>query len=153
MRLAPHTVRRGMTLFEVLVAMAIFLFSLIAISQLMTLASRNADDVRWQSRATRMAQSKLAEFVAGVQQVSSGGTSGTFDEDPDWNWKADINAYDNVANLYTVTLTAYRDFPNGKHIESVLNEYVLDPNYRGNVSIGSSSSSTSTSTTTSGSGQ
>jgi type II secretory pathway pseudopilin PulG len=142
-----------MTLLEVLAAMVIFMMSVVAISQLMRVSTQSADNVRWQSRATRLAQSKLGEFVGGSQTITGGqGGGGNFDEEPEWSWTATVNLYQNVPNLYTVTITVSRDLPSGKHIESVLNSYVFDPAYKGNAStINSSSSSSSSGSSSSGS--
>ena len=144
MRLAHRSSpRRGMTLLEVLVAMAIFLFSILAIGQLMRLASQHADDVRWDSRATRLAQSKLAEYIAGVETFQ-GNSSGNFEEEPDWQWKVEAEANATAQNLWTVSVTVSRDLPSGKHIEASISQFILDPTVKGNASVSSSSSTTTT---------
>ena len=47
----PVSVRRGLSLLEVLVALAIFLLSFVAIGRLTSLASDRALDVEYQSQA------------------------------------------------------------------------------------------------------
>jgi len=145
MRLAPRSAvpRRGMTLLEVLLAMAIFLFSLAAISQLFNSASDQATEIQAMSRATRLAQSKMSEFTAGVISLQSAG-SGSFDEEPEWDWSADIQSNSSAVNLYTVTITVSRSSGKGK-METSLTQYILDPKMKGTCAASSSSSSSSSS--------
>ena len=58
--------RPGLTLLEVLVALAIFLLSFAAISQLVTTAGHRALEARRKEEAARLARSKLAEVFAGA---------------------------------------------------------------------------------------
>lgn len=156
--------RQGMTLLEVLLALAIFLFSLVAISQLFNLATDQAAQVQLESRATRLAQSKLAEYTAGVISLSTGGNnSGTFEDDmePDWSWQATVQPDGSAQGLYLVSITVSRDSPSQGHFETSLTQYVLDPTIKGNIpnpttivpstTTTESSSSTTTTGTTAGS--
>src|SRR3954447_23656743 len=118
MRIASRSsARGGMTLLEVLLALAIFLFSLIAISALFTTATNQAVEIQYRSRATRLAQSKMAEYVAGVRSLTTAG-QGNFDEEPEWAWQADIEQDGAAQNLYRVTITVSRDTPDKQHIET-----------------------------------
>src|SRR3954470_799998 len=108
MRLRPPTARRpGVSLLEVLGATAIFLTSIVAIGELMSVSTDQALEVQDRSRATRLCQSKLNEFSAGVESVS-GATSGTFDEDGAWSWQAEVGNDGSAANLYKVKVTVTR---------------------------------------------
>lgn len=131
--------RRGMTLLEVLMALAIFLFSLLAISQLFNSASDQALGIQAKSRSTRLAQSKMAEFSAGVVSLQTGG-SGTFDEEPEWSWNADIQQDGTAQGLYIVTITVSRGTGKGRN-ETSLTQYVLDPKTKGTIGTSSSSDS------------
>lgn len=125
----PASPRRGLSLLEVLVALTIFLLSFVAIGRLVTLASDRALDVEQQSQATRLAQSKLNEVVAGALPLQ--GASGSFDEDPDWQWSVDAEP-GSVSSLWTVTVTVSRPSPDGD-ITSTLSQMVLDPSARGSA--------------------
>lgn len=130
---SPSSSRQGMTLLEVLAAMAIFLFSLAAISSLMSIATDLGEDSRWESHATRLAQSKMAEYLAGVESVNSAG-GGDFPDEPGWEWSVDSQSDSTARNLTKVTVTVSREI-RGKRYESVLTQYVFDPLQRGNVGI------------------
>jgi type II secretion system protein I len=138
---APSTGRDGMTLLEVLLALAIFLFSLVAISALFNTATNQAVEIQFRSRATRLAQSKLAEFSSGVRSLTSAG-QGTFDEEPEWSWQADIQQDGTAQYLYRVTIKVSRDTPDKRHIETSISQYVIDPKYKGTIGGSSNSSST-----------
>jgi type II secretion system protein I len=127
------TTRSGLTLLEVLVSVAIFLFSLVALSQLMSMATDRAREVQSQSRAVRLAQSKLNEVAAGVIAVNSS-SSGTFDpEEPDWQWSVDSESDSTAANLWKVNVRVWRDRPDGTTVETNLAQYIFDPTQRGTI--------------------
>src|SRR5205814_485188 len=95
--------RAGITLMEVIVALAIFLISFVAIGMLMNAATARAHEARTYTIAMQLAQSKLSEFVAGVQPMSTTGEQSTpFDFDPKWVWsaKCDVHPDANVTNLF-----------------------------------------------------
>jgi general secretion pathway protein I len=124
-----HSLRSGLSLLEVLVALAIFLFSLIALSQLVDIGSANAMDINWLGRASLIAQSRMAEALAGSIPLTSQSDS-PCDEDPDWSWSIDSQS-DAAPGLYRVKITVGRSRPDGSRFETVLNQMILDPSYRG----------------------
>ncbi|HJZ91822.1 MAG TPA: hypothetical protein VKE40_13190, partial [Gemmataceae bacterium] len=149
MRLHPAR-RPGLSLLEVLGATAIFLLSIVAIGELMNASTDQAQDVQFRSRATRLCQSKLNEFAAGVEQVN-GASSGSFDEEPAWSWKADVTSETSAPNLYRVTVTVSRDTTRGP-IEVSMTQFIFDPQQRGQITASQPSTATTDSSTTSGSG-
>lgn len=131
MRLTPASRRPGLSLLEVLGATAIFLLSIVAIGELMSASTDQAQEVMFRSRATRLAQSKLNDFATGVEQLN-GATSGQFDEDTSWSWQADVVVDSNAANLYKVTVTVSREYARGP-IEISMSQYIFDPAQRGSL--------------------
>src|SRR5260370_33815660 len=89
--------RKGLSIVEVLVALAILLFARIGIGRLLTLSGDRAMEVQQQGRAAQLCQAKLAELVAGVVSLSS--QSGAFDEDPDWQWTVDAESDSSISGL------------------------------------------------------
>ena len=140
--------RRGLSLLEVLVALAIFLMSLVALGQLITLGSDMARDVQWMSRALMLAQSRMAELNVGSLPLTSVSET-PCDEDTDFNWSVDAQT-GATQGLYEVTVTISRQRPDGSKFETKLNQFVLDPTIRGTTD-GSDNTGATTSTTTSGS--
>lgn len=77
--------RRGFSLFEVVIALAIFAASIAAIGQLVSSGVRGAVHARLQTQAVMRCESKMAELVAGIATLtSSGGTA--FPDDPNWKY-------------------------------------------------------------------
>jgi len=138
-------IRPGLTLIEVLVALAIFLLSLGAITRLVTFAGQRAADARRVDEAARLARSKLAEVYAGVVPLSSSGDT-PFDEDPDYTWSLTADS-GSLTGLWTVTMTVKRKGDAGPGFS--LQQFMLDPTIRGStqdtVTIASASSSSSSS--------
>jgi type II secretion system protein I len=125
-----HAARRGLSLLEVLVALTIFLFALIAISKLIDLGSQTAVEMDLRSQGASLAQSKLSEVIAGVVPLSSQSES-PFDNDSDWVWTLDAEQ-DDIPGLYRVKIVVSHDMPTGK-VQVTLAQYVLDPNSRGST--------------------
>jgi general secretion pathway protein I len=125
-------VRPGLSLLEVLTALAIFLISLIALGQLVTLSGERALEVERLSRASQLSQSKLAEVVSGAVSLSS--QSGDFDEDPDWHYQVEAEQDSAITGLWRVQVKVSRDMGNGTTMESTVSQMVLDPSLRGSAS-------------------
>jgi type II secretion system protein I len=130
---APFSCRRrpGITLLEVVIALAIFLFSLTALIQLLSSGSERALTASLRSQAGLRCQSKLAEVVAGIEPLRSDGYA-AFAEDPDWQWRLECSQAD-LPNLWNVQVWVKRDRPSGGAIEVSLSQMILDPGTRGST--------------------
>jgi len=127
--------RHGMTLLEVIVAMAIFMMALAAIIPLMQMGQMRALEVQLQAFAMQKCQSKLAECQTGEQLLSSQNDVAFADNPPeeDWRWTLEANTTD-VDNLWNVKVTVYRQLESGK-IQVSLTQLVIDPAIRGGPTI------------------
>jgi Prokaryotic N-terminal methylation motif len=150
--------RHGLTLLEVLVSLTIFLFSLVAIGQLMFLGKERALEVNLQAKTSMRAQGKLAEIMMGAEQMSATGGYQPFTDDPTLQWRVDISD-GGVDNLQLVKVFVKVDLASGKTVESQICQLVLNPSIRGStmdaptaIDAGSTDSSGSGSGTTGGSG-
>jgi general secretion pathway protein I len=123
--------RAGFSILEVLVALAIFLFSLVAIGRLVTLGADQAFEVRLRSQAVEICQSKIAEVAAGAIPLQSQ-SDAPLDEDPDWHWSLDCEQ-NTAANLWNVTVKVNRQTAGGNKVEVTMQEMVLDPSVRGSA--------------------
>jgi general secretion pathway protein I len=124
--------RRGLSLLEVVVSMAILLMSAVALSQLVTFGSARALDAQQQATGTMLAQRKLAEVMIGAVPASSSGFA-PFDDDgmPNWQWKLDVNS-NSVAGVYNVQVTIKYDSPDGSSdLQVELGQMMFDPTQRG----------------------
>jgi Tfp pilus assembly protein PilV len=156
--------RAGLSLLEVLVALAILLFSIVALNQALNIGTSNAVDMQQHMQASQLVQSKMAEVYCGAVPLTSVADT-PFDEDPDYTWSLDAEQ-NSVANLWTVTVTVTRSRGDGSKMETKLSQMILDPSIRGtsfdsaytatlsppsSTSSGSGSSSSSSSSGSSGS--
>lgn len=130
-RHAPGSVRAGMSLLEVLIALAIFLFSLVGIGQLISYSGQHSLEVAQRGHAAQLAQAKLAEVIAGIVPMSSQSES-PFEEDTEWNWSLTAEP-DSIAGLWFVEVTVSRARSDGTRFESKLSQKVLDPSMRGST--------------------
>ncbi|MBX3438968.1 MAG: hypothetical protein KF861_15865 [Planctomycetaceae bacterium] len=86
-RLAVH--RQGITLFEVLVSLAIFMGALAAIAQIVDTGTTASATGQLQSEAVLRCETKLAEVVSGIQAMDA--VQGeTFPDDASWSWSLAI---------------------------------------------------------------
>jgi general secretion pathway protein I len=138
--------RSGLSLLEVIVALAILLFALAGLERLVSIGGDRALDVQQQARGMQLCESKMAEVASGVVQLSSQGDT-PFDEDPDWQWSLDAEQ-GTVTGLWTVTVTVSRTRSDGSTHKSTLTQMLVDPTQRGvsgqNQTLASSSTSGST---------
>jgi len=122
--------RRGLSLIEVLLALAIFLMSLVAIAQLVDLGTDMEQEGRFQARGTRLALAKLAEFESGATPFTT--TDGTFDnDDSSWSWTmTDDVQMQGPPALHLVTVTVSRPLK-GRDYKITLSQLMLDPTQTG----------------------
>jgi len=123
--------RAGLSLIEVLLAMAIFSMAVAAISRLVDMGTDRELDARLTSTATRLAQDKLAEVEIGVTAITGSDSSGTCDNEPDWSWTMTQEAHG--TNLYLVTVTVSRDLK-GRQFTLTLAQMMIDPSVKGSAS-------------------
>lgn len=78
--------RKGLTLFELLLALAIFLTSLAALAQLLDSGASAAAQSQLQTEAILRCESKMGELVAGITPLESV-VDQAFEDDPKWSWQ------------------------------------------------------------------
>jgi prepilin-type N-terminal cleavage/methylation domain-containing protein len=163
-RVHPPAPRQGLSLLEVVVALAIFLFAITALSQLVNFAGRRAIDASDKSQASRLCQRQLAEVLSGAVPLSGQGDT-AFDDAPDFTWSVTADPGPQT-NLYVVTVTVSKTGPDGNPTtQCSLTQMVIDPSQLGNTqdtppapissqnpASGTTGSTTTGSTTTSGMG-
>ncbi len=145
--------RPGLTLLEVLIALAIFLMSLVAVAGLVDFGSERGMAAAMQSTGTRLAQSILAEAEAGALPVNAAST-GSFEAEPGWSYTVE-SAAAGPANVYTVTVTCVREV-GGRQYQVVLAQMMCDPAQMGTAAaatVPKPAASESGTTTSTGSGQ
>ncbi len=83
--------RRGLTLYEVVIALAIFSGAMVGLFQALSTATRAALQARLQSQAVLLAETKMAEVVGGVLPSSSSGDTPFTDVGLEgWSYSIDV---------------------------------------------------------------
>ncbi len=141
-------VRKGLTLLEVILALAIFVGSLAVISKLVELGVRASHYAQLETRAVMLAESKMGEIVAGIVPLDSA-SGDVFAEDPAWQWQLAVSdgpvdglkwVSISVAPASTGELATNRE-----RVEYTLSRWLLDPSYTAELDLAAGSTSTSTS--------
>lgn len=143
MRLRPardRDRRRGLSLLEVLTALAIFMLSVVVISQMVDSASRTAFRAQKLTKAALLAESKMAELGIGLEPLESIGRQSLEDPEPGWsysinvvpeNWSQVQIDGQGVIGLNTVHVTVVWTNPRGSdEAEYTLSRMLLDPRLR-----------------------
>jgi len=138
----PPLPRAGLTLLEVIISLAIFLFSMVALLHLMSQSGQQALEGSFQTEATFRCQSKLAEVMHGAVPMSSSGWT-EFAEAPDWSWEVDCQSGE-YANLHNVHVGVRRKKPDGSYFEVRLSQMMVAPAQRGSTLVSPATTSSTT---------
>jgi hypothetical protein len=126
-----RTARDGLSLFEVIIALATFLLSLVGLTFLLNVAGNTALETQFRTQGASLCHSKLAEITAGAVPLEA--QSGVpFDEDPHFLWSLEVEP-GSVQGLHHVTVRVSRKRPEGTMMEVALSQMVLDPKMIGSI--------------------
>lgn len=121
--------RAGITLFEVVVAMVIFMVTLPALTSLIALGTDHAEQARFLAQASLECRSKLAEVTVGAEPFDS--TDWVEMSDPFFFWKMEASDGE-VTGLKQVQVSVKYE-NGGTMVQASLSQYVLDPANRGST--------------------
>jgi hypothetical protein len=151
-----HPPRKGLSLLEVLTALAIFLFSVVVISQIVDSASRTAIQSQRLTQAALLCESKMAELAAGVLPLQSTGLMPIEEAGEQWSYAVECEPQDwtnvtvdgqSTTGLYVVHMTVlWQSGRPNEELEYSLSRVILDPRIR--VPAAEATTTTSTTTTT-----
>lgn len=142
--------RPGLSLLEVLAALAIFVLTMGVLVHMVNQANQRALEVQEQGQAAQLCRAKLAEISVGALPLTSQ-SQVPLDEDPGWVWSLDCEQMTEIEGLWRVTVKVGRPRTDDFEPASVtLSQMVLDPSLRGSAFDNSSTTSSTTDTTSSG---
>ena len=126
--------RAGLSLLEVIVAIAILGGAMVVIADLIYIGSRSAGNVRWTSEAQILCDTKMAELSAGVIPLQSNGMT-SISENPVWTYSVDIGAT-NINGLLSATVTVQpAESTTGAPRQFTLMRWIPDPDYEPEQSV------------------
>ena len=85
----PRRSRAGLSLVEVILAIAILGLSLVLIGELVRLGGRSSRTARELATAQMLCESKMAEIASGAATATTTTTPVLFDDFPDWKYTID----------------------------------------------------------------
>lgn len=122
--------RRGISLLEVLVALAIFVMALVAISQIIQMSARHARELELEARAVQLCKSQLDKVASGILPLQ-GTSDDSLSEDPDFTCSIESEQRSEVNGLWQVRVSVRYTGPGTAKVECNLTQLVFDPSQRG----------------------
>jgi hypothetical protein len=117
--------RRGLSLFEVVVALAIFMGALAAIGQLVSVGARGAVEAKLHSQAVIRCETTMGEVLAGYIVLRN--TSGTFADNPAWTWNVSVSSTSH-SGLYLIEVTATHSGQSStRKVSYSIRRFIRDP--------------------------
>jgi prepilin-type N-terminal cleavage/methylation domain-containing protein len=139
--------RAGMSLLEVLIALAIFLAATAMIGQLVSTGSQAAIGAQFKAEAARRCETVMAEAVAGTIPLESTGAT-PFEDDPEWSWLLTVTDGP-IADLLQVQATVTRPVRYGQPpVQFTLVRWVRNPELWTQSTVSSTTGTTTSSTST-----
>lgn len=124
-RQAAHPARRGMSLLEVFVALAIFIAALAVIVQIISTGRRASTTAQFQSEATLRAESTMAEAIAGIIPMQN--DKKQFDDDLNWQWSLAVESGPHADTLLLTVTTEHTDPSGNLNGVAHLKRIIRDP--------------------------
>ena len=118
--------RGGMTLLEILVALAIFLAAVAVIGQLVGTGSQAATGAQLKSEAARRCETVMAEAVAGVIPLQSTGDT-SFEDDQQWTWSLTVTDAAHADMLQVETIVTRKNRQGEAQVSFNLVRWIRDP--------------------------
>ena len=138
--------RAGLSLLEVLVALAIFFMSIVVISQMVDQASRTAQKAARLTKASLHAESVMAEVTAGIRPMAPSGQEPLPDSEDGWvvmvdaqpeSWTQVPSGIGTGSGLHLVHVTvAWMNSAGAPETEFTLSRVLLDPALRQSPTFG-----------------
>lgn len=147
--------RRGFSLLEVILALAILAGAIAVLGEVSSMGMRNARLAKDLTYAQLLCESKLAEIVAGIESATAqqGTPLGTVSDssEPDWLYSVETTPASQTG-LVKLQVTVYKELPGEKHPPRFsLTCWIPDPD--ATTKEDSTSSDTTTSASSSGGSQ
>jgi general secretion pathway protein I len=121
--------RRGLSLLEVLLSLAIFLVAMTGLSQLIANGVRASLRAKLETEAILRCESKLAEIVAGAEMFQSVSET-PFPDDSAWVWSSTLVPRDNDL-LYEIEVLVERKGAGDGRVRYALKRLAREPEILG----------------------
>lgn len=140
-RTSSFSNRRGISLFEVVLALAIFIGALTAVAQILRTGSRAAVRAQLESEAVLLCERRMNEVVSGVLPLEAVDRSG-FDNRSNWFWSLSLSESGSVNLLKLEVKVEHVGENSTNQISYRLTRFMLDPQVYANAAAATASSTT-----------
>ena len=123
---SPFDARRGLTLLEVMLAVAILGGSMAVIGELVRMGVRHAEEAREQTKAQLLCESKLEEIAAGVTAIEAA-SEVPFDLDPEWTYSIESASLEQQGLIQVRVTVQLADSERLHPVSFTLTRWMLDP--------------------------
>ena len=120
--------RHGLSLLEVVMAIAIMGIAMMIISNLVSLGTRAAGMTKWRSEAQILCNTKMAELSAGVLPLETVSTA-SISENPEWAYSVQVQSSDLTGLLLVQVSVAPVNMSIDKFEPFLLTRLIPDPDY------------------------
>lgn len=117
---------RGLTLLEVILAIAILGGCMAVIGELVRMGVRHAEEAREQTKAQLLCESKLEEMAAGITPLE-GASAVPFELDPEWTYTIEAAALDQQGLMQVRVTVQPAESDRLQPIFFTLTRWMLDP--------------------------
>ncbi len=119
--------RNGLTLYEVVLSLAILLGAIAVLGDLIATGSRAAIRARMQTQATLLCQSKLSEIVAGAELMQTVEGVPIDTAQPEWTWGLQILPGPHESLLEIEVTVSHTTLGDRVDTRVSINRYIRDP--------------------------
>ena len=119
---------RGLSLLEVVLAIAIMGVAMMIISNLVSLGSNFASLTKWRSEAQILCNTKMAEISSGVLPLETVSTA-NIPENPEWTYSIQVQASDLTGLLLVQVAVVPANMQIEKFEPFLLTRLLPDPDY------------------------
>jgi hypothetical protein len=120
--------RRGLSLLEIIISVAIFMASLAAIMEGLQIGRRSELSARLQSEAVLRCETVMGEILSGVKEAASAqGNPFDDDETGNWEWTAEVTEAGTTGLLQVTVLVEHRPGGEEPNAAFTLVRFMRDP--------------------------
>ena len=141
--------RRGLSLLEVILAIAVLGGSMAVIGELVRMGVWNAEEARELTKAQLLCEGKLEEVAAGITPLESAADT-AFELDPEWSYTIETGTLDQQGLIQVRVTVQQVESERLYPLTFTLTRWILDPSLTSGETTGETSGETSTETTTGG---
>ncbi len=123
----PSHTRHGLSLIEVILALAILGVALAIIGEILRQGFISASEARWRSEAQLLCDSKMAEIASGILPLESASMT-SIENNPDWEYEVEVSNAE-IDGLLRVQVSVQQAAVDTNPLIFRITRFMPDPDY------------------------